>query len=50
MVIRLLETGIYMPGEYIISKGDVGTSMFFITNGEANVYVNGKKVDTKSKG
>jgi CRP-like cAMP-binding protein len=30
-----------MPGEYIISKGDVGTTMFFITSGDVKIMVNG---------
>ena len=49
-LIRLLDSGVYMPGEYIISKGDVGHEMFFLTTGEVEVHINGKCVDKKSNG
>ena len=39
-----------MPGEYIISKGDVGQVMYFLTTGNVNIMVNGQCVSKKSQG
>ncbi len=39
-----------MPGEYIISKGDVGQVIYFLTSGNVNVMVNGKCVSKKKEG
>lgn len=43
-VVQLLETGVYLPNDYIIRQGELGESMYFLLNGEVEVIVDGQIV------
>ena len=36
-IILQLKTKVFLPGDYIFKKGDVGNSMYFISSGSVNV-------------
>jgi voltage-gated potassium channel len=38
-LVQYLRPEIYMPGDYIITAGDVGTEMYFISQGEVEVVL-----------
>lgn len=40
----LLETEVYLPGDYIIKQDEVADSMFFIAEGSAEVLISNKKI------
>mmetsp|Transcript_15143 Transcript_15143/g.43233 ORF Transcript_15143/g.43233 Transcript_15143/m.43233 type:complete len:797 (+) Transcript_15143:15-2405(+) len=40
-VVRVLEDRMYLPGDYVARRGEVGAEMFFISRGELSVLVPG---------
>ncbi len=44
-LVSLLRPEIYLPGDWIVNEGDVGTEMFFISQGNVEIVLNqGKQV------
>ena len=49
-IVRLLEPEVYLPGDFIISQGDYGDCMFFLSSGSVEVLVSGAVVATLHEG
>eukprot|EP01114_Cavostelium_apophysatum_P007490 TRINITY_DN1959_c0_g1_i2.p1 TRINITY_DN1959_c0_g1~~TRINITY_DN1959_c0_g1_i2.p1 ORF type:complete len:732 (+),score=190.57 TRINITY_DN1959_c0_g1_i2:112-2307(+) len=49
-VVQLLRPEIYTPNDIIVSEGDIGSEMFFISQGEVEVVVREKVVGTLDEG
>jgi voltage-gated potassium channel len=49
-VVGMLTTEAFTPGDYIIREGEYGTCMYFLTNGAAEVVINGNTVATLGTG
>mmetsp|Transcript_123494 Transcript_123494/g.384394 ORF Transcript_123494/g.384394 Transcript_123494/m.384394 type:complete len:431 (+) Transcript_123494:1133-2425(+) len=44
-VVRVLEDRMFLPGDYVARRGEVGAEMFFISHGELSVHVPGGNSD-----
>ena len=49
-VVRLLQPLVFMPGDCIIRQGEFGDCMYFLTEGDVEVLVNGMKVAALGQG
>jgi len=43
-IVQLLEPVVFLPDDYIIRQGEIGSCMYFLNAGEVNVVVNNVKV------
>ena len=49
-IILKLKPVLYMPNECIISEGEIGNAMFFITTGSVSIFINGVHVNSLKEG
>ena len=49
-VVGALEPKVHPPGTEVVVKGEIGTEMFFVAQGELSVRVDGKTVHTMKEG
>jgi hypothetical protein len=49
-VVQLLRPMIFLPDDYIIRQGEFGDCMYFLSNGDVEVVVNGVRVATLGQG
>jgi hypothetical protein len=49
-VVQLLRPMVFLPDDYIIRQGEYGDCMYFLSNGEVEVVVNGVRVATLGQG
>jgi CRP-like cAMP-binding protein len=46
-VMKKLKTWVYIPGDIIVRKGDMGNEMFFVIQGDVEVFIESKKRKAK---
>lgn len=49
-VVGMLTTEAYIPGDFIIREGEYGTRMYFLTNGNVDIVINGNRVASLGTG
>jgi hypothetical protein len=49
-IVQLLRPMVFLPDDYIIRQGEFGDCMYFLSNGDVEVVVNGQRVATLGQG
>jgi hypothetical protein len=49
-IVQLLRPMVFLPDDYIIRQGEFGDCMYFLSNGDVEVVVNGTRVATLGQG
>ena len=49
-IVQLLRPMVFLPDDYIIRQGEYGDCMYFLSNGDVEVLVNGTRVNTLGQG
>lgn len=49
-IVQLLQPMVFLPEDYVILQGEYGDCMYFLSNGDVEVIVNGQKVATLGQG